>query len=92
MSDPSHLPGLAHFCEHMLLLGTQKYPSENEYNKFLSEHGGGCNACTWPECTNYYFDIVPEHFGDALDRWVNWNVCHLYLYTQYTQYYHSSVY
>ena len=24
MSDPSQLPGLAHFCEHMLFLGTEK--------------------------------------------------------------------
>lgn len=68
MSDPSRLPGLAHFCEHMLFLGTEKYPSENEYSKFLSEHGGGSNACTYSDHTNYYFDVVPEHFGGALDR------------------------
>ena len=24
MSDPDDLPGLAHFCEHMLFLGTKK--------------------------------------------------------------------
>jgi len=24
MSDPVDLPGLAHFCEHMLFLGTEK--------------------------------------------------------------------
>lgn len=24
MSDPRELPGLAHFCEHMLFLGTEK--------------------------------------------------------------------
>ena len=24
MSDPPELPGLAHFCEHMLFLGTEK--------------------------------------------------------------------
>ena len=24
MSDPAELPGLAHFCEHMLFLGTEK--------------------------------------------------------------------
>jgi len=35
LSDPWELPGLAHFCEHMLFLGTTKYPEENEYNKFL---------------------------------------------------------
>lgn len=39
MCDPAELPGLAHFCEHMLFLGTEKYPVENEYPRFLSEHG-----------------------------------------------------
>lgn len=78
MSDSSHLPGLAHFCEHMLFLGTQKYPSENEYNKFLSDHGGVCNAYTGPDRTNYYFDIVPEHFGGALDRFAQFFLCPLF--------------
>ena len=31
--DPEGLPGLAHFCEHMLFLGTKKYPVENDYQK-----------------------------------------------------------
>ena len=31
MSDPWELPGLAHFLEHMLFLGTDKYPDENSY-------------------------------------------------------------
>ena len=40
-SDP--ISGLAHFCEHMLFLGTKKYPDENEYNKYLSQvHNLGC--------------------------------------------------
>lgn len=68
MSDPKHIPGLAHFCEHMLFLGTEKYPEENEYTKFLSEHGGSSNASTTTEHTNFYFDIVPEHLPGALDR------------------------
>ncbi|KAF4527050.1 hypothetical protein B566_EDAN001599 [Ephemera danica] len=68
LSDPEELPGLAHFCEHMLFLGTQKYPCENEYSKFLSEHGGSCNACTGADHTNYFFDVVPEHLAGALDR------------------------
>ncbi|PIO70585.1 peptidase M16 inactive domain protein [Teladorsagia circumcincta] len=33
LMDPWELPGTAHFCEHMLFLGTDKYPSENEYSK-----------------------------------------------------------
>jgi insulysin len=30
-SDPRSLSGLAHFCEHMCFLGSEKYPGENEY-------------------------------------------------------------
>lgn len=68
MSDPVELPGLAHFCEHMLFMGTQKYPCENEYNKYLSEHGGSSNAYTAADHTNYYFDVAPDAFAGALDR------------------------
>ncbi|CAK1587423.1 unnamed protein product [Parnassius mnemosyne] len=67
LSDPEELPGLAHFCEHMLFLGTKKYPEENEYNKFLSEHGGSSNASTSSDHTTYYFDVLPSHLGKALD-------------------------
>lgn len=78
MSDPVELPGLAHFCEHMLFLGTEKYPSENEYSKYLSEHGGGSNACTYSDHTTYYFDIVPEHLDEALDRFAQFFLCPLF--------------
>lgn len=44
--DPDAIPGLAHFLEHMLFLGTEQFPSENEYSSFLSEHGGSSNAYT----------------------------------------------
>ena len=39
-SDPDELPGLAHFLEHMLFLGTKKYPDENSYAEYLQSHGG----------------------------------------------------
>ena len=39
-SEPEQLPGLAHFVEHMLFLGTTKYPREDEYTSFLEMHGG----------------------------------------------------
>ena len=29
--DPKPLFGTAHFLEHMLFMGTKKYPKENEY-------------------------------------------------------------
>lgn len=68
MKDPKDIPGLAHFCEHMLFLGTKKYPEENEYTKFLNEHGGSSNAFTSNEHTNFYFDVAPDNLGGALDR------------------------
>jgi len=38
-SDPVEVPGLAHFCEHMLFLGTERYPEEDSFSKFLSSNG-----------------------------------------------------
>ena len=38
-SDPVEIPGLAHFCEHMLFLGTDRYPEEGSFSKFLSSNG-----------------------------------------------------
>lgn len=47
-SDPDELPGLAHFLEHMLFLGTEKYPDEGSYQQFLSEHGGSSVSAQMP--------------------------------------------
>ena len=38
------IAGLAHFHEHMLFLGTEKYPDEDDYETFLSKFGGYANA------------------------------------------------
>jgi insulysin len=35
LHDPPHANGLAHFLEHMLFLGTRKYPKENSYSEFI---------------------------------------------------------
>ena len=29
------MPGLAHFCEHMLFLGTEAFPDEAEYKRYV---------------------------------------------------------
>ncbi|XP_013165339.1 PREDICTED: insulin-degrading enzyme [Papilio xuthus] len=78
LSDPDELPGLAHFCEHMLFLGTKKYPQENEYNKFLSEHGGSSNAYTTPDHTLFYFDVLPQHLPQVLDIFSQFFICPLF--------------
>ncbi|XP_054654801.1 insulin-degrading enzyme isoform X2 [Dunckerocampus dactyliophorus] len=78
LSDPTNIAGLAHFCEHMLFLGTKKYPKENEYSQFLSEHAGSSNAFTSGEHTNYYFDVSHEHLQGALDRFAQFFLCPLF--------------
>tara|TARA_R110001583_G_scaffold2233_29_gene16527 strand:- start:457 stop:3267 length:2811 start_codon:yes stop_codon:yes gene_type:complete len=67
-NDPQDRQGLAHFLEHMLFLGTVKYPNSSEYQKFISQHAGSNNAWTATEHTCFYFDIHHQHFDEALDR------------------------
>ncbi len=53
--------GLAHYLEHMLFMGSDKYPDENEYDSFISKSGGSSNAFTECEYTLYHFDVLPQH-------------------------------
>ncbi|MBA3816678.1 MAG: insulinase family protein [Parachlamydiaceae bacterium] len=66
--DPPAYPGIAHFLEHMLFLGTKKYPNESEFDGFVAEHDGQTNAFTSTDFTAYAFSIDSDAFGAALDR------------------------
>ncbi len=72
--DPPEVPGMAHFCEHMLFLSNAKYPQEDEYEKFLASAGGGSNAFTASTRTVYFNDVSARHFEGALDRLANFFV------------------
>ncbi len=76
--DPSTHAGLAHFLEHMLFLGTEKYPQADEYQAFISEHGGSHNAFTAQDKTNYFFDIDPRYLEAALDRFSQFFIAPLF--------------
>eukprot|EP00188_Purpureofilum_apyrenoidigerum_P003990 Plantae.Rhodophyta-Purpureofilum_apyrenoidigerum.ctg4336.p1 GENE.Plantae.Rhodophyta-Purpureofilum_apyrenoidigerum.ctg4336~~Plantae.Rhodophyta-Purpureofilum_apyrenoidigerum.ctg4336.p1 ORF type:complete len:995 (-),score=223.91 Plantae.Rhodophyta-Purpureofilum_apyrenoidigerum.ctg4336:406-3390(-) len=67
-SDPVDMPGLAHFLEHAMFLGTEKYPQEDAFRQFLAENGGNSNAYTSLENTNYHFVVGGEVLPEALDR------------------------
>jgi len=60
--------GLAHFCEHLLFMGTEKYPDENEYENYISKNGGKNNASTGGDKTEFYFDVDNDAFEGAIDR------------------------
>jgi insulysin len=66
--DPKDKSGLAHYLEHMLFLGTKKYPEVGSYKKFLDAHSGGSNAYTSGHITNYFFQVSHNGFNEALDR------------------------
>nr|WP_217906373.1 insulinase family protein [Vibrio sp. JPW-9-11-11] len=66
--DPTDRQGMAHYLEHMLFLGTEKYPKVGEFQSYISQHGGGNNAWTGTEHTCFFFDVSPNVFGQSLDR------------------------
>ncbi len=68
LDEPDAHPGIAHFVEHMLFIGTDKYPNVDEFGEFVLKHGGDTNAYTEVDRTTYYFDIEAEHLPEALDR------------------------
>ncbi|KAF4660156.1 hypothetical protein FOZ61_004217 [Perkinsus olseni] len=68
MFDPPQYQGIAHFLEHMLFLGTEKYPEEDSYNKYLAQNGGRSNAFTSDTNTVYFFTVNSGALDGALDR------------------------
>lgn len=75
--DPEERPGLAHFLEHMLFIGTEKYPEVDGYQRFLTKHGGSSNAYTAGDHTNYFFDVAPTQLDEALDRFAQFFIAPL---------------
>ena len=67
-NDPPHRPGLAHFLEHMIFMGSEKYPEESSYGDWMASNGGYCNAYTEFEWTNYQFQVVYSGLQSAVDR------------------------
>merc|ERR1719431_1954587 len=67
-SDPEDVPGLAHFLEHMVFMGSKKFPDENGFDSFIAKHGGYDNASTDTETTVFYVESPRRHFHEGLDR------------------------
>ena len=76
--DPEGWDGLAHYLEHMLFLGTEKYPDADEYTRYLSQYGGSRNATTEYDKTNYFFAVDTEGFEGTLDRFAQFFIAPLF--------------
>jgi insulysin len=82
--NPEGTQGLAHFLEHMLFLGTEKYPDVEAYKAYLSQNGGYSNAYTAGDHTNYHFQLYPDAFEGALDRFAQFFISPLFT-DEYTE-------
>jgi insulysin len=66
-SDPENIQGVAHFTEHMVLLGSVQYPAESWYKKSVSQAGGVSNASTSMLNTTFRFEVIDEALESILD-------------------------
>lgn len=76
--EPSEHLGLAHYLEHMLFLGTKKFPQPDEFQQLVFQNGGGYNATTKNEQTSFFFNIQPEFFVPALERFSDFFIAPLF--------------
>ena len=67
LNDPDHRMGMAHFLEHMIFMGSEKYPDENSYSDHINGNGGYWNAYTEMEWTNFFLEINYSNLEKALD-------------------------
>jgi secreted Zn-dependent insulinase-like peptidase len=77
-SDPEDRAGLAHFLEHMLFLGTEKYPNAGAYQRFINKNGGSRNAYTAFDETNYFFDVNSNVLEPTLDQFAQFFIAPLF--------------
>lgn len=68
LDDPDSQPGLAHYLEHMLFLGSESYPGPEEYQSFINKNGGQTNAATGYTSTTYMMEVDPPAYPEALRR------------------------
>ncbi|XP_017048682.1 nardilysin [Drosophila ficusphila] len=70
-SEPREYQGLAHFVEHMMFMGSEKFPVENEFDSFVTKSGGFSNAHTENEETCFYFEVDESHLDKSMDIFMN---------------------
>lgn len=65
---PLAWPGLAHFLEHLLFLGTERFPTGEGLMAYVQGHGGQLNARTNERTTDFFFELAPQAFPGGLER------------------------
>lgn len=58
--------GLAHFFEHLMFKGTDKFP-DGSFSTLIGKWGGNDNAFTTQDYTAYYVNISKTHLEDIME-------------------------
>src|SRR5436305_581125 len=59
--ETEEISGLAHFIEHMVFKGTERYPTARDVSESLERVGGNVNASTDKESTNFWAKVPADH-------------------------------
>lgn len=65
---PLEWPGLGHFLEHLLFLGTERFPPNEALMAYVQRHGGQVNASTRERTTDFFFELPVSTFAGGLER------------------------
>lgn len=68
LEDPASQPGLAHYLEHMVLMGSKRFPESGSLSEFLKKNGGSHNASTDSYRTAFYLEVENNALDLAVDR------------------------
>lgn len=64
--DPAGKSGIAHFLEHLMFKGTERWPA-GEFSKVVAGYGGQENAFTSFDYTAYFQRVPREHLRAMMD-------------------------
>lgn len=59
--------GTAHFLEHLLFMGSSKFPEQNTYHSYIQTCGGIDNAYTGDNITCYYLELENEFLEKGIE-------------------------
>lgn len=69
--EPEAYPGLAHFLEHLVFLGSAGFAVEQGLMAFVQGCGGQVNASTQARHTDYFCEVPADRLGEALVRLID---------------------
>lgn len=59
--------GTAHFLEHLLFMGSSKFPEQNTYHSYVQTCGGIDNAFTGDDITCYFLELDTEFLEQGIE-------------------------